>query len=74
MVQAAQNAINLDERVVNAVAARIELDLRIGYAFTRFTTLTFQTMGENLSERVISYGQPLKANKNISWITDPNIM
>ncbi|KAL9075310.1 MAG: hypothetical protein Q9161_001687 [Pseudevernia consocians] len=56
VVQAAQNAINLDERVVNAVAARIELDLRIGYAFTRFTTLTFQTMGENLSERVISYG------------------
>ena len=56
MVRAAQNAINLDERQVNAVAARIELDLRIGYAFTRFNTLTLQTMGGDLSERVISYG------------------
>ena len=56
VVRAAQNAINLDERQVNAVAARIELDLRIGYAFTRFNTLTLQTMGGDLSERVISYG------------------
>lgn len=59
VVRAAQNAINLDELQVNAVAARIELDLRIGYAFTRFNTLTLQTMGGDLSERVISYGATL---------------
>ena len=58
VVRAAQNAINLDDRQVNAVAARIELDLRIGYAFTRFNTLTLQSMGEELSDRVISYGDP----------------
>ncbi len=56
VIRAAQNAINLDERQVNAVAARIEIDLRIGAAFTRFSTLTLQTMGGDLSERVISYG------------------
>lgn len=65
MVRAAQNAINLDERKVNAVAARVELDLRIGAAFTRFTTLTLQTMGGNLSDRVISYGQLLKTKKSL---------
>ncbi len=72
VIRAAQHAINLDERQVNAVAARIELDLRIGAAFTRFNTLTLQTMGGDLSERVISYGWPLRA-KIVLWITGPNI-
>ena len=72
MIRAAQNAINLDEQQINAVAARIELDLRIGYAFSRFNTLTLQAMGGDLRERVISYGQPLKA-KNELWIASPNI-
>lgn len=56
MVRAAQNPVNLDDRQVNAVAARIELDLRLGAVFTRFTTLTLQTMGGDLEGRVISYG------------------
>ena len=73
VVRAAQNAINLDERQANAVAARIELDLRIGYAFTRFNTLTLQAMGGHLSEKVISYGQPWRV-ENISWITGSNIL
>ena len=42
---------------MNAVAARIELDLRLGAAFTRFQTLTLQTMGGDLEERLISYGE-----------------
>lgn len=56
VIRAAKNPINLDDRKVNAVAARIELDLRLGAAFTRFTTLSLQTMGGDLEERVISYG------------------
>ena len=73
MVRAAQNAINLDERQVNAVAARIELDLRIGYAFTRFSTLTLQAMGGDLSEKVISYGQPW-GSKNFTSTTRSDII
>ena len=57
VIRAAQNPINLDERQVNAVAARIELDLRIGAAFTRLTTLTLQVLGGDVRERVVSYGQ-----------------
>ncbi|KAL6713422.1 DNA topoisomerase [Lecanora helva] len=56
VIRAAQNPINLDERQVNAVAARIEMDLRLGAAFTRFQTLTLQTMGEEFQDRTISYG------------------
>ena len=56
MIRAAQNPINLDDRQVNAVAARIELDLRLGASFTRFQTMTLQAMGGDLADRVISYG------------------
>lgn len=71
MVRAAQNAVNLDERIVNAVAARIELDLRIGYAFTRFNTLTLQAMGGDLNAKIISYGvlQVLRLLYEISSLT-----
>ncbi|KAI1000558.1 DNA topoisomerase 3 [Podosphaera aphanis] len=62
VIQAARNPINLDERQVNAVAARIEIDLRIGLAFTRYLTITLRPLGDTLSKtpdgktRVISYG------------------
>ena len=56
VLQAALNPVDLDERQVNAVAARIELDLRLGASFTRFQTLELQRMGDSLAERVISYG------------------
>ena len=57
VIRAAQNPINLDDGQVNAVAARIEVDLRLGAAFTRFTTLALQKMGDGrLAEKVISYG------------------
>lgn len=46
----------MDERQVNAVAARIELDLRIGASFTRLQSLELQRLDENLRERTISYG------------------
>ena len=57
VIRAAQNPVNLDDRQVNAVAARIELDLRLGAAFTRFQTLSLKTMGGDLEDRTISYGQ-----------------
>ena len=46
----------MDERQANAVAARIELDLRIGAALTRLQTLSLQTMGPQLQDMVLSYG------------------
>ena len=57
VLQAALNPIELDQRQVDAVAARIELDLRLGAAFTRFQTLSLQNMGPELADRVISYGE-----------------
>ena len=56
VINAAQRPINLDERQANAVAARMEIDLRLGAIFTRFTTLSLQTMGGDLAEKLISYG------------------
>ncbi|RDW83380.1 DNA topoisomerase [Coleophoma crateriformis] len=56
ILQAARNPIDLDDRQVNAVATRIELDLRIGYAFTRFQTNLLRTLGGPLAEAMISYG------------------
>lgn len=62
VIQAAKNPTQLDDRQVNAVAARIEIDLRIGLAFTRYLTLTLRPLGDALSKnpdgktRVISYG------------------
>jgi DNA topoisomerase III len=55
-MQAARTPVELDERQANAVAARIELDLRIGAAFTRLQTLQLRDIDPLLRERVISYG------------------
>ena len=60
VIRAAQRPIDLDDRQVNAVAARIELDLRLGAAFTRFQTLSLQTMGAELADQIISYGSFLE--------------
>ena len=63
ILQAARNPINLDDRQIDAVKARIEMDLRIGYAFSRYWTNslkslggTFSEMGRNGKSRVFSYG------------------
>lgn len=63
VIQAAQHPINLDDRQVNAVSARIELDLRLGAAFTRYQTLSLQTLGGELAERLLSYGKHALASK-----------
>ncbi len=56
VIHAAQHPIDLDDRQANAVAARIELDLRIGASFTRMQTLQLQGLGEALTDRIVSYG------------------
>ncbi|EHK41268.1 hypothetical protein TRIATDRAFT_249816 [Trichoderma atroviride IMI 206040] len=56
VLTAARRLIELDEKQVNAVSARIELDLRIGYAFTRFITNNLKHLGGPLAELVLSYG------------------
>ena len=56
VLRAANNPVNLDDRQANAVAARIELDLRLGASFTRLQTLSLQGLGGGLEDRVISYG------------------
>lgn len=40
----------------NAVLARMDLDLRLGAAFTRYQTLGLQARFDALSEKVVSYG------------------
>ncbi|KAI9806271.1 MAG: hypothetical protein M1825_006386 [Sarcosagium campestre] len=56
VLRAAQNPIAVDEHQANAIEARIELDLRIGAAFTRLQTLNLQRLGPELSEAILSYG------------------
>ncbi|KAL4808891.1 DNA topoisomerase [Aspergillus unguis] len=56
VLQAARSLTELDERQANAVAARIELDLRIGAAFTRLLTLQLQSLHASLGDHLLSYG------------------
>jgi DNA topoisomerase III len=56
VIHAAQHPIDLDDRQANAVAARIELDLRIGASFTRLQTLQLQNLSEKLHDKILSYG------------------
>lgn len=56
VLHAANHPIDLDERQARAVAARIELDLRIGAAFTRLQTLRLQGLSPQLADKTISYG------------------
>lgn len=57
IVQAARNPIPLDDNQANAVAARIELDLRIGASFTRWQTMT---IGDYLKARGVFTGEDRK--------------
>lgn len=56
VLQAARALIELDELQANAVAARMELDLRIGAAFTRLQTLQLQSYTAHITDQPISYG------------------
>ncbi|KIW82651.1 hypothetical protein Z517_05678 [Fonsecaea pedrosoi CBS 271.37] len=56
VIHAAHSPIDMDECQVSAVAARIELDLRIGASFTRLQSLELQRLSDNLRDQTISYG------------------
>lgn len=56
ILQAARGLQELDMNAVNAVAARMEIDYRTGYAFTRLQTLHIQKTIPGFNEGVISYG------------------
>ena len=56
IVNAARNPVPLDEALANAVASRMELDLRIGACFTRNLTMTVQPLIPGAENSVISYG------------------
>lgn len=57
VLSAATRLVDLDEKQVNAVATRIELDLRIGYAFTRFMTNSLRPLGGPMESLTLSYGE-----------------
>ena len=67
-MRAAQNPVVIDERQANAIEARIELDLRIGAAFTRLQTLNLRDLGPELQDRVLSYGAHYDAHAAHSWL------
>ncbi|KAF3918784.1 Helicase [Arthrobotrys entomopaga] len=56
VIRAANNPKDLDERQALAVAARMELDLRIGAALTRFQSLKLQGRYGLAPDALISYG------------------
>lgn len=56
VLSAARSLANLDEKQVDAVSTRIELDLRIGYAFTRFITNSLRPLGGPMENLTLSYG------------------
>ncbi|ODV89548.1 hypothetical protein CANCADRAFT_140658 [Tortispora caseinolytica NRRL Y-17796] len=51
-----QKAGQLDTRAAQAVAARREIDLRVGAIFTRYLTLQLRNVCQVLNERLISFG------------------
>ena len=56
IVQAWRQLQRPDKRKADAVAARSELDLRAGAAFTRFQTFRIDGRYEDVQTKVVSYG------------------
>lgn len=66
VIQAARQPVLLDEKQANAVASRIELDLRIGASFTRMLSINLKPIINAVQElKVLSYGR----NKPV-WIIE----
>ena len=65
---AAQHPVPLDMAQVDAVEARILLDLRIGAAMSRLQTLNLQRRfpDHDISKDVISYGTPSRSYIDLS--------
>lgn len=56
ILTAARRLTTLDDKQVDAVSARIELDLRIGFAFSRFLTINLRPLGGAMAELMLTYG------------------
>lgn len=56
ILNAAKNLRDLDDKQVDAVSARIDLDLRTGYAFSRFLTNSLRPLGGPIERATMSYG------------------
>ena len=57
ILYAAKHPVEMDDHLVDAVSARIELDLRIGYALTRFQTNNLRPLGGPLADMILTYGK-----------------
>lgn len=68
VLSAARRLVNLDEKQVDAVSTRIELDLRIGYAFTRFMTNSLRPLGGPMENLTLSYGQSTSTTRPLVTI------
>jgi DNA topoisomerase-3 len=55
--RAAQNPVELDWQAAEAVDCRIELDLRLGAAFTRLQCNELQAQHPSLNRQLMSYGK-----------------
>lgn len=62
----------LDDRIINAVLVRMELDLRSGVVFTRTLTMKLKERFQALNNNTISYGKPKFAIRIVpvphSWV------
>jgi DNA topoisomerase-3 len=60
IIHAAHHPANLDEPQADAVASRIELDLRVGASFTRYLSLSLRPVlqqgSQSKTPQIISYG------------------
>ncbi|KIE02804.1 DNA topoisomerase III, partial [Metarhizium majus ARSEF 297] len=66
VLSAARRLVDLDKKQVDAVSTRIELDLRIGYAFTRFMTNSLRPLGGPMESLTLSYGEQ-KIQEQEKW-------
>ncbi|XP_053212808.1 DNA topoisomerase 3-alpha-like [Panonychus citri] len=56
IIRAVNNLVPPNKLASDAVQVRRELDLRIGAAFTRFQTMLIQKIGQQVKDKLISYG------------------
>lgn len=64
--EACRQADDLDMRQADAVSARIDLDLRIGAAFTRLTSMSLGARVPEVAQQVVSYGKSFSVTATVA--------